>query len=423
MRLVTVSMLLAAAVFAQEAQLKQLASPSAAQRRIAAAALGAMGKDAAKAVPALVKALEDRNGLVRQQVILALGEIGDERAVDPLAALVAGPDLRTRQLAARSLGRIGGRAEPVLRAALTAKQSATRAAAALGLTELKTKTDATRAALAKAMTDSSPLVRAQAAWALLPATAARDILFQVLDQDEVESSRLAVQALGDAGARDETTARRVVKALQSKHEIVRWYAGASLRRFTAVLPAVRKDIYAALTTASFPVRAGLAGSLQPIAQDHLGELVKLLAEHDDVAPHIVLACEKCAEDAATAVVPLLAHESGAVAARAAHFFAALGKKGRPHVEALKKAVGRPEIAVRVYAARAVWELTRDAGAVYKAFEAGLTAPKAVRLLAIESLGSMGSTALDAMPGLENAAQSEDKQIARAAKVAIRRIQR
>ena len=46
-------------------------------------------------------------GKVRMDAAIALGEIGDVRAVDPLIEALADPDYRVRREAARGLGKIG----------------------------------------------------------------------------------------------------------------------------------------------------------------------------------------------------------------------------------------------------------------------------------------------------------------------------
>ena len=59
------------------------------------------------AVPKLIEALSHRDDFVQKQSILALGEIQDDQAVDPLIALLQDQDWMVRLTAASSLEKIG----------------------------------------------------------------------------------------------------------------------------------------------------------------------------------------------------------------------------------------------------------------------------------------------------------------------------
>lgn len=67
-------------------------------------ALVELGKPA---VPKLIEALSSREDFVKKQAILALGDIQDEQAVDPLIALLQDQDWLVRLTAASSLEKIG----------------------------------------------------------------------------------------------------------------------------------------------------------------------------------------------------------------------------------------------------------------------------------------------------------------------------
>jgi len=87
-------------------------------RQAAAMALGEI-KDAS-AVEPLIIALKDEHGHVRELSARALGQIGDARAVEPLIAVLSGQDYEyVREAAAEALGKIGDtRAVEPLMAAL-----------------------------------------------------------------------------------------------------------------------------------------------------------------------------------------------------------------------------------------------------------------------------------------------------------------
>lgn len=79
-------------------------------REAAGHALGLLGTEAARATPALARALRDREGRVRQEAAGALARIG-EPAVGDLIAALADPNAVVRQAAAHALGQIGPAAE------------------------------------------------------------------------------------------------------------------------------------------------------------------------------------------------------------------------------------------------------------------------------------------------------------------------
>ncbi len=85
--------------------LRLLSSDDSELRRWAAVALGEIGDQ--KAVDPLLGMLEDSRSEVRKAASLALGEIGDVRAVPGLVQALANRDLETRRAAAEALGAIG----------------------------------------------------------------------------------------------------------------------------------------------------------------------------------------------------------------------------------------------------------------------------------------------------------------------------
>ncbi|RKY41050.1 MAG: hypothetical protein DRP85_07295, partial [Candidatus Makaraimicrobium thalassicum] len=74
-------------------------------RREAAVALGNIGDK--RAVEALIEALKDENDEVRRYAARALGKISDERAAEPLVQALKDEDLRVRESAAEALRKIG----------------------------------------------------------------------------------------------------------------------------------------------------------------------------------------------------------------------------------------------------------------------------------------------------------------------------
>lgn len=84
-------------------------------RQSAAHALGCIGPAANPAVPELVKALSgDRNMLVRQEIVRALGGIGTPEAITALIGALADPDQDVRRYAVISLKMLGSEAKEAI---------------------------------------------------------------------------------------------------------------------------------------------------------------------------------------------------------------------------------------------------------------------------------------------------------------------
>jgi HEAT repeat protein len=84
-------------------------------RMDAAIALGEIGD--VRAVGPLIEALADRDYRVRREAARGLGKIGDACAVDPLIKTLSDKDWRVREVAIKSLEKIGGPvAEPLINA-------------------------------------------------------------------------------------------------------------------------------------------------------------------------------------------------------------------------------------------------------------------------------------------------------------------
>src|SRR5436190_21700029 len=88
------------------AHVQRLNGGDAVDRSTAATALGALGKEAGPAIPALVRALGDRDPFVARAAVAALCRVG-EAAVPPLVQALASRDKAVRHGAAVALSRIG----------------------------------------------------------------------------------------------------------------------------------------------------------------------------------------------------------------------------------------------------------------------------------------------------------------------------
>lgn len=87
-------------------EIERLYSSSSSKRENGAHNLGIIGKEAAPAVPFLIDMLKDKNEDVRVNVAIALGKIGDPRAVEPLIIVLKDEDEEVRGPAAIALGNI-----------------------------------------------------------------------------------------------------------------------------------------------------------------------------------------------------------------------------------------------------------------------------------------------------------------------------
>ena len=153
-----------------------------------------------RAVPALLEALDDRNGDVRAAASRSLGRIGPEEAIEPL--VTAGVERRVpRDVAMLALLDVGPSAVPRLLELTQHPEPRVRASSVELVGLLGEAGDADE--LPALLRDTAAEVRAATAGALgrLGAAAARDALIEALD-DRVPSVRVAsARALGQIGGR------------------------------------------------------------------------------------------------------------------------------------------------------------------------------------------------------------------------------
>jgi HEAT repeat protein len=129
------------------------------------AAVEALGRLGPEAVPELIPALGDEEEVIQARAARLLGELGDERAFDPLLRCFKDRSWRVRQGAAYGLGKLGHpEALKSLMRLTRDKERMVRSAAARALGELA---DAHAVGpLNRLLGDESQTVRREAAWAL-----------------------------------------------------------------------------------------------------------------------------------------------------------------------------------------------------------------------------------------------------------------
>ncbi len=213
------------------------------RRALAIRTLGWLG--ATEAVPLLLDRLSDPNRHVREAAARALGRIGDERAVAPLADLHRTPGKIGAGVVYDAL--VALRAEPVFAGALGSEHETVRVSSCFGIVALA-EPGTVRSRVTPLLADASPAVRAAAAEALglvggetLPESLAR------ATRDEEPAVRAA--ATGALGAFDDGEAVETARsALLDADRETALSAAESLVRLSR-LPAAGAAARAALERA------------------------------------------------------------------------------------------------------------------------------------------------------------------------------
>lgn len=204
-------------------------------RQWAAHALGQIGPEARSAVPALTAALRDDNAFVRLKAAEAVWDLEhqDEPALPALAAALGHGNWLVVREAAFTLGKIGGRARaavPALVEAVKHPSGEVRKAAAEALKKIDPT--ALVAALADALQCSDKYVRMGAAFGLgeagPAAGAALPALLGALRDESWLVCRAATVALGQVGAAARGAVPSLIAALKDEHELVRQAAAEAL---------------------------------------------------------------------------------------------------------------------------------------------------------------------------------------------------
>jgi len=152
----------------------------------------------------LLPLLDDPEAQVRAELVRVLGETGDSRFLDPLAARLGDPDLRVQSRAIEAMGEIGTSDTLLIERLLgflAAPQSQIRMHAAVSLGTIGDPSAVP--GLIRSLNDSNPQVRGLSAWSLGMLGDERSLvpLLALLD-DEGEHVRLhAYQAISAFGSR------------------------------------------------------------------------------------------------------------------------------------------------------------------------------------------------------------------------------
>jgi HEAT repeat protein len=204
--------------------------------RIAAArALGNVpGQESLDALMSI--ALGDENELVRQHVVVVIGERRHKEAIPKLESLLQAESDLVRANAARTLGDIGDRTTlPALTRALDDPYYKVRSLGAHGLSKIDAKDPQVLEALRRRIAvEDHPMVRVDLAWVLARGgdlahlDAARELLFKGQPEDVRAEAAMALGEVGDA-----SDIPRLETALSDKKGLVRSEAFKSIEKIKA----------------------------------------------------------------------------------------------------------------------------------------------------------------------------------------------
>lgn len=210
-------------------------------RELAAECIGIIGKDAAIAVPVLMRSLNDRSETLRRKTISALGRIGQaaQLAIPSLLENMAYDESpAVRDAAETALASIGSPAVPALTHLLDDQDAELRERAARGLGQMKTLAQPAANPLRKLLKDENPEVRLAAAKALWQITARAEESLPVFVETLTSSDRqLRMQAFRilttELGAAAVPARAPLTELLKHPEAYVRQTAEKALERIPA----------------------------------------------------------------------------------------------------------------------------------------------------------------------------------------------
>jgi HEAT repeat protein len=183
----------------------------------------------ARNIPALVAALHHNDPDVQFEAAEALGDIGDQAAVEPLATVLKTSEFSgVRWKAAEALSKLGDAAVPHLIPALSHQDEDVRWKSAIALGEIGNPESI--GPLIALLCDRDRFVRSRAAYALgLLGEPAIEPLIHLLRDGDVSRRWGAALALGKI--QDPRVIEPLIRALADRHESVRAESAASLCRW------------------------------------------------------------------------------------------------------------------------------------------------------------------------------------------------
>jgi len=453
---------------------RDLQQGDATQRREAAFQLHQLGPEAAPALPALIKALEDREQQVWFHSIMTLAEIGPA-APDAVPELIndlnQGGGRRRRGYTgqvwyrtAYALGKIGEPALPALIEALGHESESVRSGAAKALTWLGPKAEPAMPKLLGQLNDSRNLPRQYAAEALgmigpkavpplLEALGAPEApvrqaaaealawmgpsaraeagptLLATLDKESSPDVRAeCIRSLSKLQSADEAFVSLLLRALGSDEETEKHEAVSALLLLEPPESKTVPRLIERLQSKNAEVRrqaAYVLGRLGPSAQEAVAPLVAVVLEEPDPQPGedpFLAALIQIGTPAVPALLASLEKVDVAALGKEHWIITTLKEMGEPALPALMASLDSPTISVRVGATQAIRQMGLLARRAEGPLMDHLDDPEApVRAGAILGLISIGAPLANLAPRFEEALKDDAPEVRRAAAVAFAEI--
>lgn len=370
--------------------IRDLAGPDIDQQERAAEALGSIGVQAEKSVPALARALRGESD-VRNSAARALVSIG-RPSVLALVEATRNPDREIRVIAVRSLGQIGDRADAAAANAVAEASRSdvieVRVEAVEALGRLHGNPEVVVPALISALAQSRLQVAAIKALAQQKeeAVAAAPALIALLDGASATEMREILRALTNIKAKMTSVVPRLALLLNNPDDDVRTGALLALNAAGPAAASVRPAIAQALDD---PVSINRSYAIWTLARTYS-------LEERDVDDH-----------SAAAIVPqiveMLDDEAWMVRHAALETLGRIGRDALSSWSPVEVALGDPHRVIRYRAADVLVQLAQSAGETQRAVVPLILAlgdrDDEVRIHVAEGLGKVGSAASSAIPEL------------------------
>jgi HEAT repeat protein len=237
------------------------------------------------AITALINALNDPDEQVRVNIVKALGDLGDPRAVEPLAGIlrsaVRPEDAGFHSIAAHAAWGLTDIGEPGIPALISALCECGEQVQVLAAAALADIGEDAVAPLIDALYNTPMIVRQKIVWVLWSIGDQRAVppLMDALRAEDAKTRRYAAWALGQIG--DERAIPALINILDDPHEKVRWDTTVALEKFGKVAVPL---LINALKQGSVRIRISAANALgwlmDPSAIDALSDALR--DPHDSV---------------------------------------------------------------------------------------------------------------------------------------------
>ncbi len=279
------------------------------------AAINKLGQIGKPAIPALMKALQDQNLLVRRSAAEVLTKIGYP-AIPDLAKALNNPDAGVRSSAASALGSIGAEAKmavPQLITLLKDFKAYVRGSAASALGEIGAESKTAAPQLIPLLKDSDAEVRFRAAYALKKIGAeAKTVvphLVPLLKDSDAKMRSSAAFVLGSIGAEAKTTVPQLIPLLQDSDAEVRISVASALGNIGVEAKAAVPQLIPLLQDSHEGVRGSATQALGNIgaeAKAAVPQLIPLLTDSNPFVPsRAAYALGSIGAEAKTAVPQLI----------------------------------------------------------------------------------------------------------------------